>query len=323
MANTIGLQMIPVARIQENTNALRTEVEKDSLQYQELAASVKREGILIPILVRQETDADGNVFYPLVDGLQRYTAACEAGLAEIPARITDMAESKVLAAQIMANATRVDTPPAQYAIALKKILQLEQTLTSEDLGNRVGKSKSWIEHQLKLTKLTPEIQKLVDDGQLTVSNAVSLSSLPADKQSEYLQPALTESPATFGPRITELVKEIRAAARQGRVVDKSFKPTIIPRKTTQIKEIISEIETGNCLTLRSLLDNNNVTDPYEAAVLTAKFFASLDPQSVAMQKAKYDQEQAQLAADKTKREQERAEKKAQAARDAAKNVVNA
>jgi ParB/RepB/Spo0J family partition protein len=320
MANATRLEKIPVALGRENSDALRTEVDKDATSYKELVNSIRDEGVLLPILVREEV-VDGVTTYPLVDGLQRFTAASEVGLEEIPAQITTMAENRVLAAQVMANATRVETAPAQFAGALRRIFQLEPTLTKDELGRRVGKSGSWVEQQLKLTKLTPEIQKLVDAGQLVVGNAAILASLPQDKQADYLQDAMTQPVATFGPKITETLKELRSAARQGRVVDNSFKAIAHPRKTSALKSLLEEVEAGEPTTIRGLLQANNVTTPEEAGAFMVKYFFSLDPQSVALQKAKWETEQAAKEEAKKKREEEKAAKKLDEAKKASANVA--
>lgn len=310
--------VIAVSKVRENTEALRTKVDKDSVSYQELVKSIRLHGFTSTIQVREESDpTTGDVTYPLVDGLHRFTAACEVGLEEIPALIVSIEQSKVLAAQVMANAVRVDTAPAQYAAALKKILQ-HDPMTLEELANKVGKSKAWVENQLKLTKLTPDIQKLVDDGKVVVTNAISLSSLPQDKQADYLTEAMSQSPATFGPRITEILKEIRSAARQGRPAVVEFKPIAQPRKTAALKTVLDEAEAGPSVTLKSLLDSNGVTDPYEAALLTLKYVLSLDPQSTAAQKAKWDAEQ---KAKKDAAEARKAEREAKKQKDAAKTAA--
>jgi ParB/RepB/Spo0J family partition protein len=320
MSNATRLEHIPLSLVRENSDALRTDVDKDSVSYKELVNSIRDEGVLLPILVREEV-VEGHTTYPLVDGLQRFTAASEAGLETIPAQITTMAENKVLAAQVMANATRVETAPAQFAGALKRIFQLEPTLTKEELGRRVGKSGSWVEQQLKLTKLTPEIQKLVDGGNLVVGNASILASLPQDKQADYLQDAMTMPVATFGPKITEVLKEIRAAARQGRVVDHSFKAIAQPRKSTALRTLLEEVEAGNPVTIKGLLQANDVATPEDAAAFMVKYFFSLDPQSVALQRAKWETEQKGKEEAKKKREEERAAKKLDEAKTAAAKVT--
>ncbi len=315
------LEHIPVASIRENSEALRTTVEKDSVSYLELKNAIADAGLLLPIVVREERDENGNVFYPLVDGLQRFTAVSDLGWTTIPAHISTMEENEVLAAQIMANATRVETEPAKYAAGMKRILQLSPTLTSEELGRRVGKSKQWVEGQLKLTKLTAGIQKLVDEGRLTVSNGISLATLPQDKQEEYLQAALSESPATFGPKITEVVKEIRAAARQGRVVSTEFKAQATPRKTSSVKQLLTEIETGNPTTLTGMIQSQGITDPIKAGEYVIKWFFSLDEISVNQQKAKWEQEQREKEDAKRRRQEEAAAKKLADAKKTAETVT--
>jgi len=319
MSTANRLEYIPVAKIRENSEALRTEVDKGAVAYQELVMSIRDEGVLLPILVREEKDpTTGDVTYPLVDGLQRFTGASEVGLETIPAQITTISDAKVIAAQVMANATRVETPPAQYAAALRKILQLEPTLTTEELGRRVGKSDGWVKGMLKLTKLEPGIQKLVDEGKLGVSNGIALAGLPADKQAEYLTAAMSEPPATFGPRMTEVIKEIRSAARQGRVVDTSFKPQATPRKSSAVKTLLNEVEAGNKTTITGLIQSNGIIDPVEAAEFMLKWYFSLDPASVAQQKAKWEQGEKEKQEAKEKRAAENAAKKlAKAKEDAA------
>lgn len=313
------LATIPVSKIRENTEALRTEVLKESEQYIDLVNSIKAFGFTSSIRVREEHDeATGELYYRLVDGLHRYSAACEVGLTELPALITDMAADKVLAAQIAANACRVDTTPAQFAAALKRMQQLNPS-TLEQLGEAVGKSKSWVEKTLKLNKLTPTIAKLVDEGKIVVTNAVALADLPPDKQEEYVHAAMTESPALFGPRMTETLKEIRSAAKQGRVVDNSFRPIPTPRKTTAFKEVLDEAAAGVSSTIKSLLDAAGVNDPYEAALLAVKWAMSLDPQSVEIQKAKWEQEQQGKKDKKEAAAKERqAKKEAEATKELAK-----
>lgn len=309
---------IPVTQIRENSDALRVKVEKDSIDYLTLVQSIKDHGFQSVITVREETDADGNVTYPLVDGLHRFTAACEVGLTELPCLIVDIDSADVLAAQVMANANRIETQPAQYAAALKKVLQFKPTLTTEELGRQVGKSKAWVEGQLKLTKLNKEIQELVDNGQIGTSNAIALASLPPDRQGEYLAEAMAQPASVFGPKIVDVVKEIRAAARQARPEKIEFKAQPHVRKTTQIKEVLDETDAS---TIRSLLDSNNVTDPLEAAKLAVQWVLSLDPYSVQVQRAKWEAEQAEKKNKKEKAEAEKQAKKEKAAQEKAAAVL--
>jgi len=129
--------------------------------------------------------------------------------------------------------------------------------------------------------------------------------------------------SVFGPKIAEVSKELRAAARQGREAVIEFVALPHIRKTAAIKEALDEVTTGNPVTLKSLLDTNGVTDPLAAAELVLKWALSLDPHSIQVQRAKWDADQAAKKADKEKREAERAKAKEEKAKEAAAKVVAA
>src|SRR3954469_21290947 len=106
MANApANLANIPLSRIRENPVALRP-VDKTSEEYKGLVDSVRRNGILNPISVREVPNPDPNdkePLYSVVDGLHRFTAAGDAGLESIPAQIVTKTDADVLEAQIVAN----------------------------------------------------------------------------------------------------------------------------------------------------------------------------------------------------------------------------
>lgn len=304
--------MIPVSKFRENSIALRTEVDREDVAYQELVNAIKTKGFLSVITAREVEDD----YFKIVDGLHRYTAACECGLTEIPCLIVTVEEQGVLAAQIMANATRIETKPVQYATAMKQMLQLEPGLTTEELGGRVNKSKSWVEQQLKLTKLTPELQRLVDDRKIGASNAITLSLLPQDKQMDYATEAMTTSPALFGPKVSEIVKELRAAARTQRQPDLGFKPQIIIRKLAEVRPVLDQVKMGNSYVIEDILTKAEATTATAAAEAMLEWFLGLDPVSVQIQQAKWEQRKQETEADKARRKAEREAKKLEEAREA-------
>lgn len=229
------LAKIPLKLIRENTEALRTQVDKEDEQYLGLVGSVKSHGIMNPISVREIVDpATNETLYGLVDGLHRFNAAMDAGLSEIPAQIVTMDEANLVEAQILGNVHKIETKPVQYTKALLHVLGSNPLLTLIELAGRLSRSESWLRERLQLVKLSPEIQKLVDSGEMGLTNAYALTKLPADKQAELLQQALSQSPAAFVPMATNVQKEVAAAKREGRKAE-----TAVYRPSERLQRLAS------------------------------------------------------------------------------------
>lgn len=304
---------LPVSVIEENPQALRTTVDKESLAYQELKSGIADVGLLNPISVREFPKEDGTTGYRLVDGLHRLTAFQDLGLPNIAVNVVTIEESKLLVAQIIGN-QHVKTTKTQYAQALKQLIQHEG-LSLKEVSRKVNKSEKWVAEQLGLLELPDEVKKLVDEGKIVVNNALALRKVK-DRLDEFLQAAMTEPSTTFVPRVELAVKEARTAALQGRKPNTEFAPAAKPRTPGEVKAAYSEAEnTGSVAELRAMIETQGIADPVAAAIATLKWFLHLDPVSVAAQKAKYDAEQAAKAEAKAKREAEAKAKKDKAAAD--------
>ena len=124
---------IPMNAITVSKIALRS-VKRDSVEFQKLAESVKDHGVYNSILVRPI--AGGR--YGLIDGLQRYNAAMDAGLQEIPAVIVDMDDANMMKAQVITNMNRVLTKPAELSKHLVRILAHDPDMSAADLAREVN-----------------------------------------------------------------------------------------------------------------------------------------------------------------------------------------
>ncbi len=307
--------------------ALRTEVVKEGKQYQELVNSLATNGWTSVINATPILNADGTPqfnehaeeMYQIGDGFHRWTAAQELGMVTMPLLVLDKSERSILALQIANNAIRIETRKAEYAQALKQLVQHGETIAA--VAAMVLKSESWVKDQLSLTNLPESIQKLIDDGQLNAVNAVTLAKLPSSEVEGFVQGALTKPVAVFQQEVDAFLKERRKALLAGRVIDRSFKPNPLPRKVSALKGLYDEVTTqGYSQTISRLL--KGVTDPTEAAILMLKWTIQLDPDSVANQKLAYDAEEAKKSADKAKKEAEK-KAKADAAIEAAKLATDA
>jgi ParB/RepB/Spo0J family partition protein len=303
----MGAQNIAVSKIQVNPVALR-DVKRDSLEYQELVDSVKRVGILNSISVRKLPDVDGEERFGLVDGLQRFNAAKDAGLEEVPCNVTSLAEAEVLEAQIIANVQKIETKPVEYARALQRVLTQNPVLTMSELSARLSKSPTWLSERLNLTKLIESVSALVNEGKINLTNAFMLAKLPEERQPDYISQAMTMSPGEFIPMLQKVSKEIKDAARAGREPNKEWEPHPFPRKQSEIK---AEMQTGEAA--RRLVASTQTTDPVEAFKLAVKWIMNVDPEGIEIQRQTEKARKEKLEADKAKRAQEREEKKLQEA----------
>lgn len=308
------LKNIPLASIRENPVALRS-VNKQDVNYQELVESIRAKGVLNAILVREVRDsANGEIFYGLVDGLQRYSASQDAGRADIPAQVVSLTDAEVLEAQVITNVHRIETKPVEYSRQLIRILSGNPTMTLADLAVKLAKSPAWVNDRLSLNKLDKSIAELVDEGKINLSNAYALAKLPEDEQKSFVDRAMTMQPQEFVPTVNARVKEIRDAKRQGRDPSKTeFVAVPHLQKLGAIKE-----EWENPTILPSLIAETGATDPEEIAKLTLAWVLHMDPMSVAAAKAEDEKRKAEVEAAKEKRKAERDEaKKAAAAQTAA------
>lgn len=306
------LLKISLDQIRENPVALRS-VEKEGEEYIRIRDSIAARGILNPINVLKKTDPDNNIYYVVVDGLHRYTSAVELGLGEIPAHVLDADESEVTALQIIANSAKKETKPVEYTKALKLMLTANPTLTINELADQVGNSAAWVSSRLNLLKLDEKIQKLVDDGRVSVTNAIALSKLPKEEQPEYLDRAMTQTPSEFVPTVDDRVKALRTAAREGRKADEiGFVPTQFLRKVSEFKDELESGRAGGAVTAR--LGLTTAAEGFKAGV---EWALHIDPQGLDAQRAKYDALQAEKAAKKAAREAEKEAKKNAEAAEAA------
>lgn len=303
-------RVIPLDRIEENPDALRT-VNRSSEAYLGLVESIRSKGVLKPINVREITAKDGKPGYGLIDGAHRRTAAQDAGLTEIGAMVLNMDDAEALDAQIMANVHKVETRPAEYSQALVRILGSNPTMTIPELAARLAKSPKWLGDRLSITKLHPDIQKLVDEGKINLSNVYALAKLKDHtEQMNYLDRAMTEQPQVFVPLITDRVREINKAKLSGR--DAAAEQYVPVAHLRRLKEIEEEMKSGRVA--ETMKGAGLITNP--ADFLTALNWAvHMDAESVEEGKRTWEQRNQEKAAkakqrklDKAKQDREEADK---------------
>lgn len=302
--------LIPTSQIRKSDVALRG-VQRQQEKYLLLLESVKKRGVLNSITVREQVDPQTNTkFYGLIDGLQRFTAACDAGLAEIPANVVTMDDAEVLEAQLITNLNRIETKPADVAKHLLRILSRNPFMTKSELAERVCQSLTWVEQRLGLTDLKTEIQELVNTGKIHLTNAYALSKIDEEEQMEHVEAAMTEAPKTFVPRMKQRVKELRDARKSGTDAKSSeYQPVQYMQKVGDVKK---ELEEG-CPIGAVLIKKHNITTAAEAWNLCVAWMLHYDEDSKAEQRREHD-----IKAKKREEEKERlkAEREAKKQADA-------
>ena len=171
------LQYLPVDLIQRGKYQPRRDMNPAALE--ELAQSIKAQGVLQPIVVRPI----GEGRYEIVAGERRWRASQQAGLEKIPARVRDLPDEAAIAMALIENIQREDLNPIEEAIALQR-LQQEFQLTQKQVAEAVGKSRVTITNLLRLIALPEEIKTLLSHGDLEMGHARALLGLPAEQQVE-------------------------------------------------------------------------------------------------------------------------------------------
>ncbi|MGM0598780.1 MAG: ParB/RepB/Spo0J family partition protein [Candidatus Rifleibacteriota bacterium] len=165
----MNFRFLPLDQVTANPGQPRKVFEKQYLE--ELAQSIKKNGVLQPILVRQI----GNNFQ-IVSGERRFRAGKMAGLKKIPAVIRKLDEKQTMLAGLIENIQRKDLNPLEEARTLKEIL-MNHGLTHDQLAERIGRSRSALTNRLRLLQLPSEVQLMIIDGKISPGHAKMLAGM--------------------------------------------------------------------------------------------------------------------------------------------------
>lgn len=161
---------IKVASIEVNPFQPRTDFNEDALE--ELAESIKTQGIIQPITVRK-LSADA---YQLISGERRLQASKRAGLEKVPAYIRTADDQQMLEMALIENIQRENLNSIEIALSYQRLLS-EIGLKQEELGDRVGKKRTTVNNYLRLLKLPPAVQAALRDKDISMGHAKALLSI--------------------------------------------------------------------------------------------------------------------------------------------------
>jgi ParB family chromosome partitioning protein len=174
------LSSLAVDLIQRGKYQPRRTMDPESLE--ELAASIRAQGIIQPIVVRQLTGGR----YEIVAGERRWRAAQLAGLTEVPALVRDIPDEAAVAIALIENIQRESLNPIEEGIALQRLLE-EFSMTHQQVAEAVGKSRATVTNLLRLQTLAEPVKLMLEQGDLEMGHARSLLTLSENLQIEAAQ----------------------------------------------------------------------------------------------------------------------------------------
>jgi ParB family chromosome partitioning protein len=174
-----GLKNLPVEHLQRGQYQPRIDMRQDTLE--ELADSIKAQGIVQPIVVRPISKVDGSQRYEIIAGERRWRAAQMAGLAEIPAVIRDVPDDAAIAMGLIENIQRENLNPLEEARALDRLIR-EFDLTHAEAAKAVGRSRASVSNLLRLQDLSEKVKPLLEDRQIEMGHARALLALSMPAQ---------------------------------------------------------------------------------------------------------------------------------------------
>jgi ParB family transcriptional regulator, chromosome partitioning protein len=168
---------IDLDRIIPNPQQPRSVFDEASLE--ELAQSIRRNGVIQPILARRartQPGAPGDVRFEIIAGERRWRAAQRAGLLKVPVIVHDVPDDRLLEVALVENIQRDDLNPIEEASAYRRLAD-ELHLTQDAIAAAVGKDRSSVANTLRLLRLPDEVRNLVSEGSLSMGHARALLAL--------------------------------------------------------------------------------------------------------------------------------------------------
>lgn len=219
-----SLRVITIEKLTPGKYQPRKDMSEEALE--ELASSIKSQGIIQPIVVRKTNDDN----FEIIAGERRWRAAKLAKLSEIPCLIKDVPDESAVAIALIENIQREDLNAMEEAVALQRLMN-EFELTHQAVADAVGKSRTAVSNLLRLNSLTEDVKTLLEHGDIEMGHARALLPVEAEKQAE-LANIVVEKGLTV--RETEaLVKKVDEPEKAKPVVEKTPDIELLEQQLTE------------------------------------------------------------------------------------------
>jgi len=236
----INTNKVSIKDITRNKLQPRKHFDKESLD--ELANSIKKQGVIQPIVVRPDKTSEGK--YEIIAGERRWLASQNAGLHEVPVVILNVDDVKSLEFAIVENVQRRDLNPIEEAQGYQRLVN-DYNYNQEKLSQFIGKSRSYIANSLRLLSLPEDVLLMVQEGDLSAGHARSLIGLnnSVEVAKKIVQKKLS-------------VRQSEILVRQFR--DKKFK--LVTKKDSNILDLQKDLEekTGLSVSINNKKNNSGV-----------------------------------------------------------------
>ncbi len=184
------LKHLPIEFLQPGQYQPRKDMHPEQLE--ELAASIRSQGIMQPIIVRPLSSVSKETRYEIIAGERRWRAAQMAGLQEVPALVRYVPDEAAIAIALIENIQRENLNPMEEAVALHR-LQMEFELTQQQVAEAVGKSRVTVTNLLRLMNLNEDVKTLLEHGDIEMGHARALLGLQDQHQSEAARQVASKS----------------------------------------------------------------------------------------------------------------------------------
>lgn len=217
---------VPLDQIQVNPFQPRTHFDRQALE--ELAESIKVQGIIQPITVRKLSDEE----YQLISGERRFQASKLAGLDSIPAYVRTANDQQMLEMALIENIQRENLNAIEVALSYQRLLT-ECDLKQEELGDRVGKNRTTVNNYLRLLKLPPDIQVGLRDKKISMGHARALINVEdIDKQLHIFKKTVEEDLSVR--KVEQLVRDLMSKESEG---PKEKKQKELPQQKYEVQQV--------------------------------------------------------------------------------------
>lgn len=193
-----------------------------SVSLDALASTIKRDGVLEPLIVRPQSDSKNSQKFEIIAGERRWRAAQLAGLSDVPCLVRYYSDEEAARISLTENLQREDLNPVEEAIGIKK-LKATFNYTDEELGAILGKSRSVVTNLMRLLELDNIVQELLRAGELAEIHGRLLAGIPRNKQLHYARLTIKN-----GWSSRSLEKEIKKNVTQNQI------KTVPPQKDKNI-----------------------------------------------------------------------------------------
>jgi len=202
--NSLGsINEIKLSEIEVNPFQPRTDFDQDALQ--ELADSIKLQGLIQPITVRRLNAHS----YQLISGERRFRASKIAGLTQIPAYVRSANDQQMLEMALIENIQRENLNAIEVAISLQRMIE-ECNLKQDELGERVSKNRSTVSNYLRLLKLPPVVQASIREGEISMGHAKALITIDDPAKQIFIHQHIIKEGLSVR-KTEELVRDMQTA----------------------------------------------------------------------------------------------------------------